>query len=202
MRRANCDLQLVVVDPPRSGLGEKSDQRTGEVEGSSHHLCFMRSGNSLARSGSPASIRIPGGGGASRGFISPDLPPGKRLPPVASTATWDSPGFRRASSDSCNHVELARLNSRGRLFPRESVTPNQLRSGGRQPLLWAALAFAAGIAVGVHAWRPPLWWVVAWIVFALSSAYLLRRRGRVGVHRRTRRHVFSGSAAGPGARAE
>ena len=46
-------------------------------------------------------------------------------------------------------------------------------------MLWAALAFAAGIAVGVHAWRPPLWWVVAWIVFALSGAYLLRRRGRL-----------------------
>ena len=45
-------------------------------------------------------------------------------------------------------------------------------------LLWAALAFAGGIVVGVHAWRPPLWWVIAWIVFALSSAYLLRRRGR------------------------
>jgi competence protein ComEC len=46
-------------------------------------------------------------------------------------------------------------------------------------LLWAALAFAAGIATGVHAWRPPLWWVVAWLVFALSGAYLLRRRGRL-----------------------
>jgi competence protein ComEC len=44
-------------------------------------------------------------------------------------------------------------------------------------LLWAALAFAAGIAVGAHAWRPPLWWVAAWIVFALSGAYLFRRRG-------------------------
>ena len=50
-------------------------------------------------------------------------------------------------------------------------------SGGRQPLLWAALAFAAGIAVGAHAWRPPVWWVAAWIVFALSGAYLFRRRG-------------------------
>jgi competence protein ComEC len=45
-------------------------------------------------------------------------------------------------------------------------------------LLWAALAFAAGIAVGVHAWRPPIWWVIAWIVFTVSGAYLLRRRGR------------------------
>jgi hypothetical protein len=50
-------------------------------------------------------------------------------------------------------------------------------SGGGQPLLWAALAFAAGIATGVHAWRPPLWWVAAWIVFALAGAYLFRRRG-------------------------
>ena len=51
-------------------------------------------------------------------------------------------------------------------------------TGGRQPLLWAALAFAAGIVTGVHAWRPPLWWVVAWIVFALSGACLLGRRSR------------------------
>jgi len=50
-------------------------------------------------------------------------------------------------------------------------------SGGRQPLLWAALAFAAGITAGLYAWRPPLWWLVAWVVFAASSAYFLRRRG-------------------------
>jgi hypothetical protein len=30
-------------------------------------------------------------------------------------------------------------------------------------MLWAALVFAVGIATGVHAWRPPLWWVVAWM---------------------------------------
>jgi competence protein ComEC len=51
-------------------------------------------------------------------------------------------------------------------------------SGGRQPLLWAALAFAAGIAIGAHAWRPPLWWMLAFIVFATSAMYLLRRRAR------------------------
>ena len=45
-------------------------------------------------------------------------------------------------------------------------------------MLWAALAFAAGIAVGVHAWRPPLWWFIAWIAFASSSLYWLRRRAR------------------------
>ena len=45
-------------------------------------------------------------------------------------------------------------------------------------MLWAALSLAAGISTGVHAWRPPLWWLVAWIVFAASGVYLLRRRGR------------------------
>jgi competence protein ComEC len=52
----------------------------------------------------------------------------------------------------------------------------QQKSGGRQPLLWAALSFATGIFTGVYAWRPPLWWLVAWIVFTASGAYLLRRR--------------------------
>ena len=81
----------------------------------------------------------------------------------------------------------ARLKSRGPAlsaveggcFHVSSVTHTNSgsNSGGRQPLLWAALAFAAGIAVGVHSWRPPVWWVAAWIVFALSGAYLFRRRG-------------------------
>ena len=31
---------------------------------------------------------------------------------------------------------------------------------------------------GVYAWRPPLWWLLAWIFLTLSAAYLLRRRGR------------------------
>jgi competence protein ComEC len=59
------------------------------------------------------------------------------------------------------------------------TSQNNSKPQGRQPLLWAALVFAAGIAVGVHAWRPPLWWFVAWIVLASSSLYWLRRRARV-----------------------
>lgn len=43
-------------------------------------------------------------------------------------------------------------------------------------MLWAALAFAVGITIGARAWRPPLWWVVAWVVFAASAVGLLRRR--------------------------
>ena len=47
---------------------------------------------------------------------------------------------------------------------------------GRYPLLWASFSFSAGIIFGHYAWRPSLWWVVAWLVFAFSAAYLLRRR--------------------------
>ena len=45
----------------------------------------------------------------------------------------------------------------------------------RQPLLWAASAYSSGIIVGAYAWRPPLWWLIAALVFAASSAYLARR---------------------------
>ena len=52
--------------------------------------------------------------------------------------------------------------------------PNSVQT--RQPLLYAALAFAAGIVFGHYAWRPPLWWLVATLVFLSSTAYFLRRR--------------------------
>lgn len=35
---------------------------------------------------------------------------------------------------------------------------------------------SAGILTGTYAWRPPLWWLTAWLVFAASAWYLLRRR--------------------------
>ena len=47
----------------------------------------------------------------------------------------------------------------------------------RQPLLWAASAFAAGILVGSRAWRPPLWWALAILAFMAAAAYLVRERG-------------------------
>ena len=46
----------------------------------------------------------------------------------------------------------------------------------RQPIFWAALAFAAGILLGAHAWRPPLWWLGAAAVFLGSGAYFARKR--------------------------
>ncbi|MGO9439928.1 MAG: ComEC/Rec2 family competence protein [Terriglobales bacterium] len=46
----------------------------------------------------------------------------------------------------------------------------------RQPVFWAALAFAAGILLGTYAWRPPLWWIAAAAAFLCAAAYFLRRR--------------------------
>jgi len=46
---------------------------------------------------------------------------------------------------------------------------------GRQPLLWAALAFGAGIVAGSWWWRPPYLWVLGELVFALAGCYFLRR---------------------------
>jgi competence protein ComEC len=51
----------------------------------------------------------------------------------------------------------------------------------RQPLLWAALVYAGGIFVGHYAWRPPLWWLIAGLVFGCSAVYFLRRRARIGI---------------------
>ena len=47
-------------------------------------------------------------------------------------------------------------------------------------MLWAALAHSAGIAAGVHAWRPALWWVVAGTAFIGAAAYFIRRRAGLG----------------------
>jgi competence protein ComEC len=48
-------------------------------------------------------------------------------------------------------------------------------------LLWAAVIYAGGIFVGHYAWRPPLWWLIAGLVFGSSAVYFLRRRARIGI---------------------
>jgi competence protein ComEC len=48
-------------------------------------------------------------------------------------------------------------------------------------LLWAALVSASGILVGHYAWRPPLWWLIAGLVFAGSAVYFRRKRARIGI---------------------
>lgn len=61
--------------------------------------------------------------------------------------------------------------------PIRALVSLQRREDG-SPCLGLHWVFACGIAIGVYAWRPPLWWVAAWIVFALSGAYLLQRGRR------------------------
>src|SRR5271170_4064301 len=51
----------------------------------------------------------------------------------------------------------------------------------RQPMLWAALSYSVGIVAGVHAWRPPSWWVAAALAFLASGLYFTRRRKSLGV---------------------
>ena len=50
------------------------------------------------------------------------------------------------------------------------------RKAERQPLLLATLFFSAGLWVGVRAWRPAAWWIVAIVAFALAAGWYLRRR--------------------------
>ena len=49
----------------------------------------------------------------------------------------------------------------------------------RQPLLYAALAFSAGIVLSRYCWRPALWWIIAAVIFAASAVYFLKRRPRL-----------------------
>ena len=53
------------------------------------------------------------------------------------------------------------------------------RTAGRQPLLWAALSYAAGIVTGSCLWRPAVWWLVAGLACLISGAVVLRRRAAV-----------------------
>ena len=39
-------------------------------------------------------------------------------------------------------------------------------------MLWAALSYAGGIVTGFYVWRPPLWWLIAAIVFSVSADIL------------------------------
>ena len=45
-----------------------------------------------------------------------------------------------------------------------------------QPLLWAALAFSAGLWTGARTWRPPSWWAAAIIVFVLAALWFRAKR--------------------------
>ena len=61
-----------------------------------------------------------------------------------------------------------------------STSPNPAGSfvpkAPRQPLLWAALAFAAGTALSTNIYRPPATWIAAFVVFL--AALWTRNRPR------------------------
>ena len=46
----------------------------------------------------------------------------------------------------------------------------------RQPLLWAALIFSAGLWIGAREWRPAAWWVLGVLGFALAALWYVGRR--------------------------
>ena len=48
----------------------------------------------------------------------------------------------------------------------------------RQPMLWAASMYSAGIVTGAYAWRPVVWWMVgAGALVAAAAYFTLRRSG-------------------------
>jgi competence protein ComEC len=46
----------------------------------------------------------------------------------------------------------------------------------RHPMLWAAGAYALGLTTGLSQWRPPFWWIIAFLSLLAASTYFLRRR--------------------------
>jgi len=47
-------------------------------------------------------------------------------------------------------------------------------------MLWAAIAYSAGLLIGRYAWRPPSWWMVAVAVFGFSAIFYSRKRPPAG----------------------
>src|ERR1700758_373946 len=67
----------------------------------------------------------------------------------------------------------------------------------RQPLLWAACAFACGVLLARYCWRPAAWWAIAAGVLMLAAALLIaRRRVRLRSHAAAITALFALVAAG------
>lgn len=57
--------------------------------------------------------------------------------------------------------------------------PSKRQPPDRQPMLWAAASFGGGIWIGSYIWRPPLWWIMAALVFAGAVSLWRRRHARL-----------------------
>src|SRR5580658_9841419 len=65
--------------------------------------------------------------------------------------------------------------------PTPPATPRAFSAKApRQPMLWASVAYSAGIVAGVYLWRPALWWIVAGAAFIAAAAYFVQRRAALG----------------------
>jgi competence protein ComEC len=61
-----------------------------------------------------------------------------------------------------------------------AVPGASLLKAPRQPMVWACVSYVCGILLGIHEWRPVLWWVFAGAAFIASAGYFVRRRARLG----------------------
>lgn len=67
------------------------------------------------------------------------------------------------------------------MMPRSSVPSSSWSvQFPREPLLWAAVAYASGVIAGVYLWRPAFCWIAAAVVFGSGAAYFASRRSRFG----------------------
>ncbi|MGC2647995.1 MAG: hypothetical protein WA261_17065, partial [Candidatus Sulfotelmatobacter sp.] len=61
--------------------------------------------------------------------------------------------------------------------PAPPSPPNKFQfKPTRQPMLWAALAYAVGIIAGTHFSRPASWYIAATAAFLASAFHFLARR--------------------------
>jgi competence protein ComEC len=47
-------------------------------------------------------------------------------------------------------------------------------------MLWAAVAYALGVTIGVYAWRPASWWILAIVAFISAAGWFISRRPLFG----------------------
>jgi competence protein ComEC len=66
--------------------------------------------------------------------------------------------------------------------PAALPLPNEFAlKAARQPMLWAALAYSAGIVTGVYLSCPAPWWLAACSAFLAASLYFLHKRKWLGM---------------------